>query len=51
MSRWQSRVFVFLGAVLGLTLVGGLVVAASLTLEGSAQSHATDRPAVISGRG
>src|ERR1041385_5272273 len=30
MSRWQSRVFVFLGAALGLTLVVGLVVAGSL---------------------
>jgi hypothetical protein len=47
MSRWQSRVFVFLGAVLGLTLVGGLVVAASLTLDGNAAAGATDRPAVV----
>jgi putative Ca2+/H+ antiporter (TMEM165/GDT1 family) len=29
-SRWQSRVFVFLGATLGLSLVAGLVVAAGL---------------------
>jgi hypothetical protein len=40
-SRWQSRVFVVLGAVLGLTLVGGLVVAASVAAGGS------DRPAVV----
>ncbi len=48
MSRWQSRVFMFLGAALGLTLVGGLVVAASLTLDRGAHADATDRPAVIS---
>jgi len=29
-SRWQSRVFVFLSATLGLSLVAGLVVAAGL---------------------
>jgi hypothetical protein len=50
MIRWQSRVFVFLGAVLGLTLVAGLVVAASLTLDGSAHAAATDRPLAVSTR-
>ena len=46
MSRWQSRVFVVLGAVLGLTLVGGLVVAASLTAGGVHGGEAS-RPAVV----
>lgn len=44
-SRWQSRVFVVLGAVLGLTLVGGLVVAASLAA--GAHAGGSDRPAVV----
>ena len=47
MSRWQSRVFVILGAALGLTLVAGLVVAASLTLDRGAHAGAADRPAVV----
>ena len=46
MSRWQSRVFVFLGAVLGLTLVAGLVVAASVAFDGSAHARAADRTAI-----
>jgi hypothetical protein len=48
MSRWQSRVFVFLGATLGLTLVAGLVVAASVAFNGGAQAGAAERPAVLS---
>ena len=44
-SRWQSRVVVVLGAVLGLTLVGGLVVAASVA--GGAHAGASDPPAVV----
>lgn len=47
MSRWQSRVFVFLGAALGLTLVAGLVVAVSVAFDGGAHAAAPDRPAVI----
>jgi len=48
MSRWQSRVFVFLGATLGLTLVAGLVVAASVAFDGSARAVTAERPAVLS---
>jgi hypothetical protein len=47
MSRWQSRVFALLGAVLGLTLVAGLVVAASLTVSGT-HAGAADRPVAVS---
>ncbi len=47
MSRWQSRVFVFLGATLGLTLVAGLVIAASVALDGGAHAGAAERPAVL----
>lgn len=47
MSRWQSRVFLLLGTMLGLTLVGGLVVAASLTLGGT-NAGVTDRPVAVS---
>lgn len=47
MSRWQSRVFVLLGAMLGLALLGGLVVATSLTVEGT-QAGGVDRPTVVS---
>jgi hypothetical protein len=48
MSRWQSRVFVLLGATLGLTLVAGLVVAASVAFDGGAHAAgAAERPAVL----
>ncbi len=44
MSRWQSRVFVFLGAALGLSLVAGLVVAASVAADGSARAGTSRAP-------
>lgn len=50
MSRWQSRVFVCMGATLGLALVAGLVIAASVALDGGAHASAPERPAVV-GRG
>lgn len=47
MSRWQSRVFVFLGAALGLTLVAGLVIAASVALDGGAHAAAPEHATVL----